>query len=343
MKIQFILKKNECYSFVSYTRRSSGLWNSTRFIVESLNSRGIEAEIVEVNDNNDIDREVRRYRPDLVVIEALWVVPEKFEVLEKLHPNVKWFVHMHSGIPFLALEGIAMDWLIRYNRNGIGIIANSPESYDAFNAITEYPDEEITYLPNVYISSPRKPKTWRDPEVLDIGCFGAVRPMKNQLTQALAAIEFAKQLKRPMRFHVNASRIETGGQPVLKNLRQLFDHFECFMLVESKWNEPEEFLDYLADEIDIGLQVSLTETFNVVTADYVTAGIPVVISKEIKWASKDCIAQDDSVKSIVDLMHRVHNKPRLIKKNQTLLLEFSKKAQDMWADFVIRETDPANM
>ena len=81
MRIQFICKKNECYGFETYTRRSSGLYNSTSFIVRGLKARGIDAEIIEVIDNNCIDKEVTRYKPDVVVIEALWVVPEKFDIL----------------------------------------------------------------------------------------------------------------------------------------------------------------------------------------------------------------------------------------------------------------------
>lgn len=87
-RVLFICKKNNNYGFVSYSKKNSGLFNSTRFIVEALVARGIDAGIVEVTDNNDIDREVTQFKADIVVIEALWVVPEKFLVLQKLHTNV---------------------------------------------------------------------------------------------------------------------------------------------------------------------------------------------------------------------------------------------------------------
>jgi hypothetical protein len=331
MRVQFICKRNETYGFKSYTRRSSGLYNSTRFIVESLNERdGIEAEIIEVRDNNDIDREVTRFKPDLVVIEALWVVPEKFPILMKLHPHVSWTVHLHSHMPFLALEGIAMEWIRGYADQGIGLIANSEASYDALRAILTR--DEVIYLPNVYLSNPRLTKLHDNP-VLNVACFGAVRPLKNQLLQALAAILFAKSMGKPLRFHINGTRVETGGDPVLKNLRQLFLDVRGAELVESPWNEPEDFLD-LVQTMDIGMQVSLTETFNVVSADYVTAGIPIVVSKEITWASKLCVAQDDSLSSIVDRMNKVYRSSTLVRLNQWMLNDFSHKAQMMWAEFV---------
>lgn len=332
MRVLFILKKNETYGFKSYTRRSSGLFHSTSHIVESLKANGVHAHLVEVNDNNDIDREVTAFKPDKVVIEALWVVLEKFPILFALHPHVNWYVHLHSHMPFLALEGIAMDWIIRYADLGIGIIANSVESYDALRAILHKYD--ITYLPNVYIPDLR-PAIRSDLECgpINVGCFGAIRPLKNQLLQALSAIEFAKIYKRKLRFHINASRIETGGDPVLKNLVHLFKDTEHTELVQCHWMEPEEFRSYLRHEIDIGLQVSLTETFNVVCADYVSAGLPVVGSKEIKWLSCFSKAKDDSLPSIVSKMNRAMHNPWLISWNQRRLLKHSKQAQYLWDHF----------
>src|ERR1700733_12166807 len=112
-KILFLCKINECYGFqqYSYSRKSSGLFNSTQFVSSALNAAGFNSKVVDVIDNNDIDREVSLFKPDIVVIEALWVVPSKFDVLKKLHPNVHWFVHLHSHIPFLSIEGIAIEWL----------------------------------------------------------------------------------------------------------------------------------------------------------------------------------------------------------------------------------------
>lgn len=333
MRIQFICKKNENYGFQSYTRRSSGLWNSTRFISESLSRRGVHAEIIEVNDNNDIDRNLKRFKPDICVIEALWVVPEKFPILQKLHPNVKFFVHMHSGMPFLALEGIAMLWVNAYPKVNVGLISNSPESHEAYRCILSR--DEVTYLPNVYVPefmAPVNPPTDKCP--IDVGCFGAVRPMKNHLLQALASIKFARERGATLRFHINASRVETGGSPVLKNLIQLFDATPDAELVQCQWMEPEDFLNYLHCKIDIGLQVSLTETFNVVGADYVTAGIPFVCSKEVSWASGWSKVVDNSADAIVEAMHAVYGSYWKIRWNQRNLAAHSENAQRMWYDFV---------
>jgi hypothetical protein len=323
---------------MSYARRSSGLYNSTQFIVQSLNARGAQASIVEVVDNNSIDREVTNFQPDVVVIEALWVVPDKFDILKQLHPKVKWFVHLHSNMPFLALEGIAMQWILDCSSRDVKFIANSIESYDALKPILE--PSHLVYLPNVYISVPLAPKVVDDNNpTIDIGCFGALRPLKNQLLQALAAIQFAQEMGKSLRFHVNATRLETGGQPVLKNLIQLFERIENAELVQEAWYDPADFLNLLQQNIDLGMQVSLTETFNVVTADYVTAGLPVVVSDEVKWAGALSKANVHDIEDIVKAMHRNWNKQDLVALNQQMLQNYSSDAQTLWFSWLVQTTN----
>lgn len=326
-RVLFICKKNESYSH-SYAHKNSGLYNSTQFIVRGLIAKRVESAIVEVTDNNDIDRVVARYRPDAVVIEALWVVPSKFLTLEKLHPRVKWFVHLHSHIPFLAQEGMAMNWVQIYARLGIRIIANSRPAYEALRVIL--PPSSLLFLPNVYIPELRKPVHRRKRSPIHVGCLGAVRPLKNQLLQAIAALQFAHERDAYLKFYVNSTRVETGGDPVIKNLRQLFHLQPHADLVEISWKQPSELIEFLHTEIDLGMQVSLSETFNVVTADYVTAGLPIVVSREVGWTSRLSQAREDSVSDIVKKMHRAWGNACLVKKNQKLLTSFSHQAQDLW-------------
>ena len=85
MRVLFILKSGCGYGHWSH--KSSGLFNSASACAQMLEDDGIPSKVVEVVDNNCIDREVHKFRPTHVIIEALWVVPEKFSVLSKLHPK----------------------------------------------------------------------------------------------------------------------------------------------------------------------------------------------------------------------------------------------------------------
>lgn len=283
-RILFILKARE--GNWGYGSKESGLSNSVRFTVDMLNATGIEAKVVEVADNNCIDREVTAYRPTHVIIEAFWVVPEKFDVLKPLHPDVQWIVRDHSETPFLANEGIAFGWTVDYLRRGIEVMCNAPRAVSDMAVVAMgcgLNPSGITYGPNVYPvprlceMTPHKRKT----DFIDIGCFGAVRPLKNHMTQAIAAIAFAETLGCTLRFHVNATRVEGQGSPVLKNLRELFGRSD-HELIEHGWMVHRDFLDVLRD-IDILMQVSFSETFNIVAADAMAVSVPVLVSREIPW------------------------------------------------------------
>lgn len=327
-KVLFICKKNESYA--AYGKRS-GLFNSTRFVAEGISDEHVEAKVVEVVDNNCIDREVFQYQPDIVIIEALWVVPEKFSVLMKLHPHVRWVVHLHSNIPFLATEGIAMQWIRGCAELGVEVVCNSDEAYEGLRVLLDGYHHNLHLLHNIYLGTQQKPHGRSDKEYVDVGCFGALRPMKNQLIQALAAIRFAEEEDLIIRFHINSTRLE-GGDPVLKNLRALFSD-SIDQLVEVPWLDHDAFMAYL-NSMDIALQVSLSETFNIVSADCVTAGLPIVTSAEVDWVTNKCKARTDSVNDIANKMSAVYGSKMTIKLNQYNLRVATRKAIKEWEEFV---------
>lgn len=330
MRILFVLKKKLSYGHHSDIP-NSGLLNSVSFTVDSLKERGVHAKAVVVQDNNCLDREITKFKPNIVVIEALWVVPSKFDMLKKLHPHISWYVHLHSHIPFLANEGIAMEWIRGYIRHGVKLIVNSKPAFDSLRSIVK--ECNLIHLDNCYIQKPIESCKNHNTS-LHVGCFGAIRPLKNHLLQAMAAIKYSKEHNKVLFFHINSSRVEQGGGPILKNLRQLFKDEKDAILVEVGWLSPHDFIEYLSKFIDIGMQVSLSETFNVVSADYVTAGLPIVTSKEISWASRLCKAKDNDIDSIVGRMDYVIRNHWLIQLNKWFLKNYNHEAAESWFNFV---------
>lgn len=301
-----------------YFRKFSGLANSARFVSNMLEDEGFESRVEVAHDNNDIDGLVTKHRPDIVFIEALWVVPEKFEVLQKLHPNVTWVIRIHSELSFLAMESISMDWCIRYVRDYDRVLV-APNSLSLTSDLKEIVADtgsdasKIVYLPNFYpVKSSKgvkfKPKKLqRSPlttkKVINIGCFGAIRPFKNQLSQAVAAIKFADFMGFKLRFHINGNRVEQGDNN-LKNIRGLFEHQLVHELVEHPWKKHDKFLEVIRS-MDITMQVSFTESFNIVAADAVANGIPTVTSSEIEWVHPFFYAKPTSVLSMFRALVRV--------------------------------------
>jgi glycosyltransferase involved in cell wall biosynthesis len=326
-KVLFVLKYRQLYSDVTfskteeeqpYTYFSSGLLNSAKQVNDMLNDHHVESKLVQVIDNNAIDREVTYYKQlengkyekaTDVIIEALWVVPEKFKVLQKLHPKVRWIVRLHSETPFMANEGIAMEWTLKYLAEpNVYVAVNSLRMLEDLKGILSCEQHhKLMYLPNYYDYKKNFIETTpvqKDPDTIDIACFGAIRPLKNQLLQAMAAIKYAKEHNLKLNFHLNGSRVENKGDNVIKNIRAMFAGLDTtkYTLVEHGWMTPIDFR-VLCTEMDLGMQVSLTETFNIVTADMVAQGVPVVVSDEVMWAScASKVSDPTDINSIVSKM-----------------------------------------
>lgn len=343
-KVLFILKRREDYNAVIHSSigLSTGLYNSASFMNEMLNEMGIESKLSVVIDNNCIDREVTKYKPTHVIIEALWVVPEKFAVLQKLHPKVKWIVRLHSEMPFMAGEGVAMDWVGDYSSfKNVILGINAPRMLREISMYikhrNQYTDdqvkEKVIYLPNYYPQQYKTKHFNRDKEHIDIACFGAIRPLKNHLVQAFAAIDFANQLGKKLRFHVNAGRIEMNGSPVINNLKGLFEqiHERGHQMINHQWRPREEFLELCAT-MDIGMQCNFSETFNIVGADLISQGVPLISNaKEIPWSIPEFCADPTDSKNIVDKLFFSYNFPKLnVKCHQNSLTQYTSETFKIW-------------
>ena len=340
-KILFILKIKQNYSTTNdYSiGLSTGLYNSAQFMNEMLINGGFDSQMVSVTDNNDIDREVSLHKPTHVIIEALWVVPSKFDVLCKLHPNVKWVIRLHSEIPFLANEGMAMDWLGEYAKyNNVILSCNSPQTtkdIEFYLSTKLNTKKNIVFLPNFYPQEYKTKPFNKKNDIIHVGCFGAVRPLKNHLIQAVAAIKFANKIGKKLHFHINSDRIEQKGEPILNNLIGMFNHLEHngHQLVHHEWCIREEFTK-LCSTMDIGIQISFNETFNIVGADIISQGIPLVSSPEIPWANSLFTARQTNTDDIVNSLVCAYTYPKMnVLLNQRGLKQYTNKTKKIWFKF----------
>jgi hypothetical protein len=336
-KVLFIVKQRSLpYYDQIGTQVSTGLLTSSRFVVNQLQltDPSIEVKLVDVIDNNCIDREVTLFKPDIVIIEALWVVPDKFDALKKLHKHVDWVVRLHSDIPFIAGEGIAFEWITEYIKRGITIACNNLRITKELGYI--YGTAPIVYLPNCFTVSENYVTRKCDiNKVINIGCFGAIRPLKNQLLQAVCAIKFANAHGWQLRFHINGNRCEGKGEPILRNLRGLFALNDGHYLVEHTWMPHDEF-SILVQHMDICMQFSLSETFNIVTADAVNAGVPVAVSNEIDWVHEKFRGEPTSSDAIILALENAYmyggqSKHRI---NAINLQKYNATSVALWRKFI---------
>lgn len=366
-RVLFILKQRQHGPYGSWNYSvdgyplASGLSVSATQVTYVLDELGIDNKLVQVIDNNCIDREVTAYRPTHVIIEAFWVVPEKFDILRKLHPNVKWIIRNHSKSDFLSHEGGMVGWAIDYVSRGLTLACNSPEATADFRrlAISVGADPHlVVYLPNYYraplpVIKKRCTLVWRflrhigisggtlvgdHREELKIGCFGAIRPLKNHLHQAMAAIEIADALNKSLRFYINSNRVEGKAEPILTSLRQLFKRYPHHTLVEIGWLDHDAFTD-IVRSMDVVMQVSNSETFNIVSADAVSMGVPIVVSDEIPWIGDEYHANPNDVKDIAHrLLHVLLNggNGQLQADQLWSLHEYTELSKQLWKHFITR-------
>jgi hypothetical protein len=314
----FIIK--QFYGYNGQYTVCNGLRVSAQFVVDLLLYEGHRAKLVQAIDGNSIDKLVSENLPAKVILEAIWVTPTKMAELQKLHPKVKWTVRVHSEIPFLANEGVAVEWIAAYIKQGIEVAFNSSNTANDFSILGI-----VSYLPNYY--PVRKPRTSKPSDgTLDVGCFGAIRPLKNQLIQAFAAVKYAQIRKVPLIFHMNGSRIEQSGANNLRQIQALMTATGQTLVMHS-WLDHTDFLELIAT-MDICLQVSLSESFNIVSADAVSMGVPLVGSESIGWLPELSQADVNSAESIVEAMERAGSISVAL--NQHGLHSYLKKSSKIW-------------
>lgn len=329
-RILFLLKE---HSYGNFGIAKSGLLNSVRLLAAALDFFKIikEYAIKVCVDANQIDKEVATFKPDVCFIEAIWVTEEKLREIQRLHPKVVFVIRVHSNIPFLAMEGVAFERLFSYYHIPNVLISFNNNATDTYlkTLFNSY------YLPNVYFSEDRTPFTKDEfaKQWIAIGCFGSIRPFKNQLLQAVAAVNWGSQNNVTIHFHINSARVEQAGDNPLKNLRSLFENTN-HKLIEHSWMSHRDFLKVVST-LDIGLQVSLTESFNIVSADFVSENVPIIVSHDISWMPKSLQVEATDAKAIEEKIDKVlQNKQRFIREQKKALYNYNEESLKVWKKFL---------
>lgn len=278
------------------------------------------------NHNHALDA-IKRSGARVVIFEALNF---SHHFINQLRSNVSFrpFVHVHSKFPFLGVEPTAYKFIKDYIDNDIGVIFNSTELRDCFPK-----SKNNLFLENIYSGDPLEPKIFSDKEFINVGCHGSMRHMKNIPLQAIAAKIYAESKGLKLRFHINNTRHDGDGTIVLNSLKSIFSG-STHEIVECPYVGHESFKLYINKNIDIGMQVSLSETFNIIAADYIYSGVPVVVSDEIYWCDDLSKAKYSSVESIIEKMDLSLNNPVLLKRNQDNIYKHLFFAKQQWINFL---------
>lgn len=351
MSALFILKRREDYtldpSYSGSYQIATGMWNSALFVSDALNANGIQSNVEIAVDNNQIDALVVANNPSHVFIEGLWVVPSKFTELMALgrHAGRTWVVRVHSEMPFLAQEGIAFEWIRQYLELGMVVAANSPRMHQQLVQWAKnigYTDEQVAVqlpmLTNCYPTDFRaifpgeldtSTKT-----TLDIACFGSIRVLKNHMQQADVAMQYAASVGKKLRFHVN-DQVGAGGNGAARNMETFFEALPTanFELVQHGWEDRQTFLQSLQD-VDLLMQLSFSETFNIVAADATWVGRPVLGSSEVPWLYPLHGSTVSSIEAQKTLQVIMASPGFFVTQNRARLASYARSSEARWVQYL---------
>lgn len=269
---------------------------------KTLLHNGVDCEVWPIIDANDLRKKLNLDRPHHhpithVVVSAPWIPTHAFHSLCRLFPHIQFAVNCHSNVGFLQADPNGMKLI----REGLKLEMQLPNFKMAANSkkmvrwIEDAYGNPCVYLPNLYYLRDGHHHSHHDHHgTIRIGCFGAIRPQKNLASSVAAAIEIGRALKTRTEIWINSGRAEGGGLTVLRTVREMCDRIPLISLHESGWQEWPEFRK-LVGSMNLLLQPSYTESFNMVTADGIAEGVPSVVSEAIDWAPHHWRANPDDV------------------------------------------------
>ncbi len=80
----------------------------------SINEVGLQAKKIEVDNEGSIEHEVNDFHPTHVVIESIWVNPERFAILTHIYPHIMWIIRVMPEAAAIVRDGMGKEWLLEY-------------------------------------------------------------------------------------------------------------------------------------------------------------------------------------------------------------------------------------
>jgi glycosyltransferase involved in cell wall biosynthesis len=162
-----------------------------------------------------------------------------------------------------------------------------------------------------------------------VGSFGALRLQKHHAVAAGAVALLARRWQVPVELHVSGESHTPGAGNILRAVREILSLTPGAALVEDPWRPAEQFRA-LIGSMDLCLQLSASETFNIVTADAAACGVPSVVGPAIDWTPADWIAPVDDPLAAADVAIRLLSDPTAGDRGRAALEAHQQAALQQW-------------
>lgn len=287
-----------------------GLGVSALNTAKVLRENGIHCDVWPILGAKDLAAQIERAnpKPSHIVIGAPWIPTLDLQAyLIFRYPSIEFSVVCHSNVGFLSADPTAITNFrqeLNLEQGALNFTA-AGNSTRFCKFIQQSYGRPCLWLPNLYYFDNKAPvyrRPWSGGK-LKIGCFGAVRPLKNTLSGAAAALELAERLNTDVDFHISVGRVE-GGYTVVRACEAMLLNSPRVTLVKDDWYQWSQFR-FVIRSMNLLLQPSFSETFNMVTADGAAESVPSVVSDAIDWAPDDWKAEVDSPADIAKVGFRL--------------------------------------
>lgn len=307
-----------------------------------LRDHGVNVSVFPVRHNVDIVDSIELYNRTHekplthVVISAPWISIWDLEAMLNHFKHTQFVILSHSNVGFLQADADGMHLLREYHvlarkYHNLRVGGNSAKFVEWMRAA--YGREDVVLLPNLYpLDDNVQPKVWQHTSPLKIGAFGAVRPQKNFMTAAAAALIISRELKIPVELHMSFGG-EGDGQLTAPAIDQMLRGTQV-TIVRHNWAYWDDFIK-LVEQMDLMIQVSYTESFNMVTADGISVGIPSVVSPAIYWAPERWKAEPDDAQDVASTGVYLLTRKRNLEDGIEALREHNRHSWKFWENFLL--------
>jgi hypothetical protein len=266
-----------------------------------LRRAGIIADVWPILGAADLHAQLRTKPVEQVIISAPWIPARDLQDLANEFTETFFAVNCHSNVGFLQADPGGVKLVretleLEMGTHNIRLAGNSRRFCRWIEATF---GGRCYYLPNLYFlhGKAERQRSFCGGETLRIGVFGAVRPLKNLMSAAGAALEISRKLRVPLELWLSGGRAEGGGETVLAAVKEMVSGLPNVDLIINDWQSWPNFRKTVA-HMHLLLQPSYTESFNMVTADGVAEGVASVVSEAIDWAPADWKADVDDALDI---------------------------------------------
>lgn len=337
-KVLFICQ-NESYidaegniSFLEYTEMQTVLLSNmgieSRVITNFMGSSEIKLSHVAM---------IEEFAPSHIIVEDLCIPFDAFEYLKGLPSAPLVTVRMRSEMGF-AFTLSSADPSILYKLGELGVFfaaASATMQSDLFNLLKT----QVFLLPDYHSITPNMPLKINEQakEVVHIGCFGIVGLLNNTFAQLQAALKFGEMTGLKINFHAILQREDAAQNSIVENMVKLMENvadkghtitWHEFPFDYPSWKE-------ILKGIDLGMQVTFSESYCHMAADMVDHNIPVIGGANLPSIAKTYCTDAVNIGSMalalltaykgIDTKRQEINKSALLQQNRSASAQWTKQ------------------